>query len=74
MFAILLSLLLSAINKVDFPDQHVRAFITVGSLENHVNVLKLNSHMFIMKVNPSVCSERPRREERDIVNDVEDDK
>lgn len=72
-YNITLSLSLSALNKVHFPEQ-VRAFITVGSLESHVSVLKLNSHMFIIKVNPHVCSERQRREERDIVNDVEDDK
>lgn len=29
---------------------------------------------YSMKANPHVCSERQRREERDVVNDVEDDK
>lgn len=48
--------------------------MAVVSLESHVSELKLNSHMFIMKENPRVCSERQRGEEKDIVNDVEDDK
>lgn len=65
---------LSAINKVLSPEQHVKAYITAGSSESYVSVLELNSYVFIMKANPHVCSERQRREERDIVNDVEDDK
>lgn len=60
---------LSAINDVNLPEQCIKTCITVVSLE-----LKFNGHMFIMKANPHVCSERQRREERDVVNDVEDDK
>ena len=39
-----------------------------------VSAPELNSHAFIMEANPRVCSERRGMEERDIVNDVEDDK
>lgn len=39
-----------------------------------VSAPELNSHVFIMEANPRVCSERRGMEERDIVNDVEDDK
>lgn len=63
-----------AINTFDIFEQHVKTFITVMPLESHVSVLKLNSHVFIVKAKPDVCSERKWRKERDIVNDVEDDK
>lgn len=65
---------LCSINKVHFPAHHSGGFITAGSSESRVIVLKLNSHMFIMKANPDVCSERKKRKERSGVNDVGDDK
>lgn len=50
---------------------HVKAFITPGALENHVNELKAKqSHVYCKS--KALCL--PREKERDIVSDLEDDK